>query len=698
MKRLLASITVIIQMFVLSKEVEFKFKPLKSISKVSIAGSFNNWNKDEYILSGPDNKGFYKIKIDLRPGKYYYKFIVDDKKWIEDPSNPNKVPDNFGGFNSVIIVKSKYFEMPNYEAEISEKDLSFSPNTEYIKYLPPFIQLVCKTNPYKIKKVFVKLNGILYKMHLIGNIDLKKYWCTTVKIGSVKTISLKITIQGETKKFSKSYFFNPTRFSIDNSIKENLIWYQIFIDRFYNGSLKNDKHYFVKWDYNWEYPPDSKQNYWEKIWQIHTGGDLIGIEKKLSYLKELGINIIYLTPVFYAPSPHKYDPINYLHIDPEFAIKEDIPKNEDFLKPETWQFTKSDKYFLNFIKKCHCKGIKVLIDGVFNHTSDKAPMFKYAIKGIKPYTEWYNIYSLNPLKYQCYCNFGGMPEFREKNGIYVDTLKRFIFNVTKRWTDPDGDPKTNDGIDGWRLDSANKVSDKFWKEWNEYVHNLKPDIITMGEYWDSGKKSFENKFDTFTNYILKDMIIDFFCKRKDITSFCAYLKKYEYLYPKNFNITPIMLDSHDMPRVLSVVKEKSGCEKINYLPILRGIFTFISLYPQSFFLYYGDEVLLEGKNDPFNRHQMWWYENKKNTSDAKTKISFKNFIKKLIKIRKKIYGDNPEAIVDFYPELENQKIKMIIYKKKNIYSCTFDMKRMKVKINDFFLINLLNGDIKHLKE
>ena len=199
------------------------------------------------------------------------------------------------------------------------------------------------------------------------------------------------------------------------------IWYQIFPERFNNGDKSNDpKPEDMKgaWPYfipeGWQIHPWTSDWYKLQPWEIKTGkdfywnsgvrrygGDIQGILDKLDYLKNLGITAIYINPIFESPSHHKYDASTYHHVDDNFGpdpkADKEIVAREDPGNPTTWQWTTADKLFLKLVSECHKRGIKIILDGVFNHTGTTFWAFQDIIKNQQnsKYKDWYTITSWN---------------------------------------------------------------------------------------------------------------------------------------------------------------------------------------------------------------------------------------------------------------------------------------------------------------
>ncbi|HVT30002.1 MAG TPA: alpha-amylase family glycosyl hydrolase, partial [Lacipirellulaceae bacterium] len=273
------------------------------------------------------------------------------------------------------------------------------------------------------------------------------------------------------------------------------IFYQIFPERFCNGDRSNDptreslefpeqvpKSWKISpWTGDWyaraDWEKESGPNFYDNgVFNRRYGGDLEGVIEKLDYLSTLGINTIYLNPVFYARSLHKYDGSSFHHIDPCFGpdpagdLKMMAVETSD---PASWKWTSADKLFLDLLQKAHARKIRVIIDGVFNHTG--RDFFAFADlrtrQAKSPYRDWYIVQSYddpatpqNEFRYKGWWGVDTLPEFAHKaaNDDLQPGPKQYILNITKRWMDPNRDGDPSDGIDGWRLDVANEVPTGFW--------------------------------------------------------------------------------------------------------------------------------------------------------------------------------------------------------------------------------------------
>jgi len=368
------------------------------------------------------------------------------------------------------------------------------------------------------------------------------------------------------------------------------VFYQIFPERFRNGDPSNDPtrdslEFPANVSDEWTVTPWTGDWYarsaWEEVrgndffddgvFDRRYGGDLQGVIDKLDYLVDLGINAIYLNPVFYARSLHKYDGASMHHIDPYFGPDPmgDLElMSRETSSPATWQWTAADQLFLSLIKAAHKRSIRVIIDGVFNHTG--RDFFAFADLRQKQaesqYADWYIVQSFadpqtseNGFRYKGWWGVETLPEFADnKSG---DDLhpgpKQYVMDITSRWMDPNGDGNPEDGIDGWRLDVANEVPTGFWHDWNLHVRKLNADAYTVGEFWDDARDPLvDGGFSGTMNYFgfaypIKGFLIDGVLTAKD---FAAQLDTRRENYSRAMQYAlQNLIDSHDTDRVASMI-------------------------------------------------------------------------------------------------------------------------------------------------
>lgn len=486
------------------------------------------------------------------------------------------------------------------------------------------------------------------------------------------------------------------------------VWYQIFPERFCNGDPTNDpkiEDQIGCWPHDttgpWKIHPWTSDWYQLQSWEQQNGkgysfnitrrrygGDIQGIINKIGYLKDLGINTLYLNPVFMAPSNHKYDGAMYHHIDPTFGPNPEGDKammlKEDPLKPETWVWTSADKLALKMIDTLHKSGIRVIFDGVFNHLGVTSFAFQDLLKNGKnsPFANWFTVKQFadpltgKELDYEGWFGVKDLPEIKEDENGIVDGPKQYIYSSTKRWMDPNGDGNPNDGIDGWRLDVAFCVRHEFWKDWRKVVKGINPEAYLTAEVIDSVSKVRPyvegDEFDAVMNYNFGFILADYFIgeNRLSPSQLDKSLKNLREAFDTDPQIMMNLFDSHDTNRMAShIVNEQrkkyhnwgeyfgwSRSENKEYLTrkpnkkerdIQKMILAFMACYPGAPMMYYGTEAGMWGANDPDCRKPMVWkeltYETEKYKADgtlsgveddANFDQEFYTFCKSLLQFRK----------------------------------------------------------------
>ena len=450
---------------------------------------------------------------------------------------------------------------------------------------------------------------------------------------------------------------------------KGIVWYQIFPERFNNGDPSNDPKVT---DQNGAYPFDDTSPFrihpWTSDWyqlqpyeqkngkdiyfniqRRRYGGDLQGIIDKLDYIKSLGVDAIYLTPIFWSPSSHKYDALTYHHVDPTFGPDPEGDKKmiekEDPLDADNWVWTKADLLALKLIKEVHKKKMRIIFDGVFNHIGVKSFAFANVEKNqqASPYKDWFMVDSWRDtakgtrFRYKGWFGIRTLPEFNEDSGGIVEGPKKYIFNATKRWMNP-GNKGIENGIDGWRLDVAYNVGHPFWKKWRTWVRSINPQVYLTAELVDPIEKTrpylMGDEFDATMNYNFAFIVHDFFVQNKTaitVSLFDKRLKELREAFGEGVALNmQNLMNSHDATRLASAVanadgerfgnwgkyfgwSQKSNNKSYNArkpTPEERQkqklVIAFQMLYYGSPMFFYGDEAGMWGANDPDCRKPMVW--------------------------------------------------------------------------------------------
>jgi len=367
---------------------------------------------------------------------------------------------------------------------------------------------------------------------------------------------------------------------------KDAIFYQIFPDRFCNGDPTND-HEAVQ---PWGTTPD---------YLNHMGGDLQGVMNKLDYLCDLGINAIYFTPLFEATSNHKYDTVDYKKVDPHFGDSELLKK---------------------LVDECHKRGIRVILDAVFNHCSENFFAFKDVREKGKDskYADWFYVREF-PIAvkdgiptYDTFGFYGNMPKFNTAN----PEVKAYLLDVARFWIE-------EIKLDGWRLDVANEIDHHFWREFRRVVKEANPNAYIIGEVWnDSINWLLGDQFDSVMNYPFSNRVLEFFVSGLiDGFTFANNMGCLLMRYPQQANeVIFNLLCSHDTPRALTVCNEDKRKLKLAIV--------FLMTYIGTPCIFYGDEIGLKGGQDPGCRVCMEWDPKKRDNE-------LYDFYKLLINLRKK---------------------------------------------------------------
>ena len=389
--------------------------------------------------------------------------------------------------------------------------------------------------------------------------------------------------------------------------------YQIFPDRFYRAKkreitgLVGPRTLHEHWDEAPEYCPNAQG---EITCSDFFGGDLAGITEKLDYLSSLGVTTLYLCPIFEASTNHRYDTACYERVDPLLGTEED---------------------FRTLCERARERGIRVLLDGVFNHTGRKSVYFNadgfYPTLGAaqgeqSPYYRWYSFHPF-PDDYDAWWGIKNLPAVNETEERYVDYIIEGEHSIIRRWL--------RAGASGWRLDVADELPDEFIARIRRAIEEERPDGYLLGEVWEDGttkiayskrrKYLLGRETHGLMNYPFRTALLDYL-RGGDAAVFRERMEELREHYPAPAYYGAMnFLSTHDTPRLLTLLGHEgdapatrderaayrlSAEERARGTSLLKLAALILYTFPGSPMLYYGDEAGMQGFEDPFNRGPYPW--------------------------------------------------------------------------------------------
>lgn len=329
------------------------------------------------------------------------------------------------------------------------------------------------------------------------------------------------------------------------------------------------------------------------------GGNLVGICEKLEYIASLGVNAVYLCPIFKSNSNHRYHTVDYFEIDPVLGTLKD---------------------FDTLVKKAHKLGLRVILDGVFNHCSRGFFQFNSLMELGKnsPYVDWFHVhgwplhaYSGKP-NYDCWWGYPALPKFNTDN----PDVRDYLFSVGEYWM--------KRGIDGWRLDVPNEIDDdSFWQEFRRRIKAINPDAYIVGEIWDEPSRWLQgDQFDGVMNYQFRKAVLAYLFDEKPI-DVAEFAKRLQDAFPEGrFGVPMNLLGSHDTIRLASL-----PCSNLQRVKLALALLFFL---PGAPCIYYGEEIGMLGGKDPDNRRSFPW-----DKFPEMQKAPIYDYLKSLIALRNK---------------------------------------------------------------
>lgn len=455
------------------------------------------------------------------------------------------------------------------------------------------------------------------------------------------------------------------------------VWYQVFPERFANAEPANDPaldpdelgSVTLPWDHPWyEVSVDEVEAAWHRrqaqpaiyddrpsdlggawdavVFRRRFGGDLQGVVERLDWMRSLGVDGLYLCPVFASRSLHKYDARDHRHVDPHFGPPDPDGRRATFTPPEdpadetTWPWTLADRYLIDtLIPEARKRGMRVVLDGVWNHVGIDHWAFRDVFEHGRDsrFADWFDARFDDQGRLIGWSGWarenGDLPEFEQSGGDLNPGAKAHIFAITRRWMDPNGDGDPSDGIDGWRLDVAAEMGRVFWRDWRALVKSINPEAIIVGEVWFDADDYFDGTaFDAQMHYPFAFAAANLLALDPMPTArgFFDAMDRVSGRRPAVDLMQYTLLASHDTERVASMMMNPaSGSTIRNYDTgagrddVWRGAYdpseptdealersilavALQATWPGAPMIYGGDELGLPGADDPSNRIPIDW--------------------------------------------------------------------------------------------
>ncbi len=382
------------------------------------------------------------------------------------------------------------------------------------------------------------------------------------------------------------------------------VMYQIFPDRFAAcgrcDTAQKLQPYWVHESWN-EMPVWQPNEKGEILNNDFFGGNLNGIREKLDYLQRLGVQILYLNPIFMAFSTHRYDTYDYQRIDPMLGTEED---------------------FRLLCEQAHTRGMKVVLDGVFSHVGSRSPYFQQAIESKNsPFYPWFR-FKHWPDQYECWWGITTLPCIDKNNDDYVNYIIEDKDSVVSRWIQL--------GADGWRLDVADELPDSFVAKLKRRIRQVKPDALLIGEVWEDASNKIaydvrrryfvDNELDSVMNYPWQKAILRYVRGEDGGEGLGESIMTLAENYPPDvLNCVMNVLSTHDTPRAITALvdprdgereelaRRTMSMEQLEFGKKRFCLAAFLQfMLPGIACIYYGDEAGMTGYRDPFNRQTYPW--------------------------------------------------------------------------------------------
>ena len=533
------------------------------------------------------------------------------------------------------------------------------------------VEILCRTGRDDAEKVTAVVDGACYDMYVKERNSQFDYYAVTLSLESHQiSYHFQIEKKGELICYNRQGVVDEINPYFDFCIipgfhtpawAKGAVMYQIFVDRFYNGDSSND---VVDREYSYIGEPVTRVKDWNKMpasmgVREFYGGDLKGIWEKLDYLQDLGVEVLYLNPIFVSPSNHKYDTQDYDYVDPHYGVitkdgGEVLPEGDlDNSHAERYiqrvvnkeNLEASNAFFASFVEEVHKRGMKVILDGVFNHCGsfnkwlDREKIYDRDASYEKgafltedsPYHDFFHFYPDGSWPDNThYDSWWGNDTLPKLNYEESEKLASYVMRIAKKWV---SEPYN---VDGWRLDVAADLGHSedynhgFWRKFRESVKKANPEAIILAEHYGDPSPWLDgSQWDTVMNYDAFMEPVSWFLtgmeKHSDMaapdmigdsSAFFGAMTDYgaRFTMP-SAQVAMNELSNHDHSRFLTRTNKKVGrtafagpraADMGVNTAVMRQAVVMQMTWVGAPTLYYGDEAGVCGWTDPDNRRSYPW--------------------------------------------------------------------------------------------
>ena len=485
-----------------------------AIGQAAVAGEFNNWSATENLMHDSDRDGAWTTQISLDPGEYEYKFVVNGAQWIPDPENPVQVPDGWNGYNSVMSASSNFAPIVDVKTTCAAGKISFDASGSHSR------------------------NGTA----------LSYVWRQDIKNPRRFDLAPQQKISFPVPEKQGTYFFY-----LDVTDQQDVRAQKTFMLNVNNEITK-------VMDFS-ESPEWAKDAIIYEVFvrKFTPEGNLQALTNKIPYLKTLGINCIWLMPIWDGPTSHGYGPSSFFDIEPDYGTLDD---------------------FKNFVERAHQSGIRVILDFIANHTSDQHPYFLSAYQNpSSPFRDWYRWQpkpeDVGYYRYEFHNDWDTLPNLNYENL----NVRRYILDAATHWAQL--------GVDGFRCDVAWGVPHDFWKLLRRSLKAINPEFLLINEVLPRSPKYHHDEFDMSYDTDFYGNLLDVMNGRKPLAAIDYGLKKTEKNYPAHAQDFRY-IENHDMERFI----RQFGMRRTKLAA------TLLLTIPGTPLIYYGQETGLEEMTPP----------------------------------------------------------------------------------------------------